>query len=334
MAAVVVLAALALVYIFRPKVDQGTTGKRREIVISEAVRTLLYLPLYYAEHNRIFELQGLSVTVQTAGTATNSFAALVSGQADFSQADPMYVPISHEKGASNVVVAQVVGRIAVWGVTNSLEIESLNPGALQGKRISTHPRPMTAYTYAAKFVRDMGLSPDEVEIIQSKPGTELAPLWNNQADLAFTLEPGTSRAEAQGARVVYSFPEALGDQVFTGLMTTQAFLDKEPEVVRAVVRSYQIALSEMAADPTSAIDTAAAYFPDDREILAVAVHRLIREQVFPPNVLISEDSWNRAIEARIAAGDLQSSHSRDESCAVSLMKEVAGESDMLLRKAS
>ena len=38
----------------------------------------------------------------------NSFAAMLSDEADFSQAAPMYVPISREKGGKTKVVAQVV----------------------------------------------------------------------------------------------------------------------------------------------------------------------------------------------------------------------------------
>ena len=38
----------------------------------------------------------------------NSFAAMLSDEADFSQAVPMYVPISREKGGKTKVVAQVV----------------------------------------------------------------------------------------------------------------------------------------------------------------------------------------------------------------------------------
>src|SRR5579864_2819825 len=87
-----------------------------KIVINEAVRTLLYIPLYHAKEKGYFKEEGLSVDIVTGGTATSSFAAMMSGQAQFSQADPMYVPISREQGAKTRVVAQVVARIAVWGV--------------------------------------------------------------------------------------------------------------------------------------------------------------------------------------------------------------------------
>ena len=105
--------------------------KGTKVVINEAVRTLLYLPLYHAIEQGYFKEQGLDVEVVTGGTATNSFAAMLSGEADFSQADPMYVPISREKGSKTKVVAQVVGRIAVWGL--SMSGSDMSADSLQGK---------------------------------------------------------------------------------------------------------------------------------------------------------------------------------------------------------
>src|SRR6266404_6389999 len=95
---------------------RSTTNGRKRVVINEALRTVLYLPLYHAKEKGYFAQEGLDVDIITGGTATNSFAAMLSGQANFSVADPMYVPISREKGGRTKVVAQVVARIAVWGL--------------------------------------------------------------------------------------------------------------------------------------------------------------------------------------------------------------------------
>ena len=183
------------------KDEQSPTLKK--VVINEAVHTLLYLPLYHAQQKEYFKDEGLDVEIVTGGTATNSFASMISGNADFSQADPMYVPISREKGAETKVVAQVVGRIAVWGSTLPPDIKAMDASTLQGKSIATHPRPMTAYTYTLKAITDAGLIPDkDVNIIQSKPGTELIPFFDKKAEFVMTVEPNTSIAETKGAHIV------------------------------------------------------------------------------------------------------------------------------------
>ena len=73
---------------------------------------------------------------------------VVSGEADFSQADPMYVPIAREKGGKVKVVAQVVGRIAVWAVSKNPEIKDASVASLRGRKIVTHPKAMTAFVFS------------------------------------------------------------------------------------------------------------------------------------------------------------------------------------------
>ena len=73
----------------------------------------------------------------------------------FSVADPMYVPISMQHGARAVVLAQVVARIAVWGIAGSNEKGDWTAEAVRGKRVATQVRPMTAYVYAVESIRNI-----------------------------------------------------------------------------------------------------------------------------------------------------------------------------------
>jgi NitT/TauT family transport system substrate-binding protein len=275
-------------------------------VINEAARTLLYLPLYHAIEKGYFSDEGIDVQIVTGGTASNSFTAMLGGQAQFSQADPMYVPISRQSGADTKVVGQIVGRIAVWGVTLDPAVKNMGPSALRGKIVSTHIRPMTAYTYTSKLIQNDSLRPDiDVKILQSQPGTELVPLLTHRADFAMTIEPQVSQAVQQGAHVVFSYPQQLGNQVFTGLMARADFIASNQALVKSVLKAYQRALDDIHANPEATISTAIKYFPQlDQQILKAAITRVISEQVIPKSLYISEESWNKAVAVRLAAGDL------------------------------
>ena len=300
--------------------------RAKHVVINEAVRTLLYLPLYRAQDSGCFSRRGLQVDIVTGGTAAASFAALVTGHASFAQADPMYVPIAREKGTADArLVAQVVGRIAVWGVTRDPALREITRASLKGRVISTHKRPMTAYAYTLKVLTDLGLTPGtDVKIIENQPGAELAPLYRGDADLAFTLEPQVSQAEANGAHVVVSLPQRYGDQIFTGLMTTRDVLTRDPSMVEATVRCYQEALTELHTDPMVGVTTAKKYFPSlDPSVLSAAVKRLLADEVIPKTILVSEDSWTKAMRVRLAEHDLQRPETRNENSDVALMERVA-----------
>jgi len=321
--AVLVIAVVAALWW-----SSGSSSKQaalERVVINEAVRTLLYLPLYHAAEQGYFRDAGLDVQIVTGGNATNSFAAMLSGEAQFSQADPMYVPISREKGSQTKVVAQVVGRIAVWGLTMDPAVKDWTVETVRGKKISTHVRPMTAFTYAEKAVRDIGLDPDkDVEIIQSNPGAELVPLLNGQADFAFTLEPSVSTAIGQGAHIVFSFPAQLGDQVFTALMTTDEYLRDNRATVVAVVRGYQRALNDIRTDPAGSLKSARAFFPQLKDqVIHSAVERMIAERVIPQSVELTDESWARAVRVRVDAGDLRSGISLEDGCDLSVMQAGA-----------
>lgn len=298
------------------------------VVINEAARTLLYLPLYLAVERGYFRAAGLDVQIVTGGTATNCFAAMLSGEAQFCQADPMYVPISREKGGRTKVVAQVVGRIAVWAVTMDPAIPDMSPASIRGRTISTHQRPMTAYTYTTKLLKDEGLDPStDVKLITGAPGTETIPLFNGEADVAVTIEPSASQAVSKGARVIYGFPDKIGDQVLTGLMTTEMLIGaKRPMVVR-IVQAYQQSLNDIHRDPVSAaLAIREKYFPQVASgVFDAAVKRLTDERVFPESVEISPDSWNRAVSVRVESGDLKAPVSLEEGCDVQVMKEGASQ---------
>ena len=277
------------------------------VVINEALRTLLYLPVYHAIERGYFRDEKLDVRLVTGGTATNAFSAMLNGEADIAVADPMYVPISRESGARTRVVGQVVARIAVWALSRRPNATAFDAATLKGRTISTHPRPMTAYTYTLNRLNELGLQEGtDIKVVQSRPGSEIAPFLAKRADFVVTLEPGASTAEAAGAHVIFSWPEALGDRIFTGLMVREDVLANRPYMVDGSLRAIQRAMVDIRVNRAAAITTAAKFFPGvDRAILERAVKRMLAEQVLPRSVRISQESWQSAVTARRASGDLK-----------------------------
>jgi NitT/TauT family transport system substrate-binding protein len=170
----------------------------------------------------------------------------------------------------------------------------------------------------------MGLKPDQdVRILQNQPGTEITPLLRGEADVAFTLEPSASTAISQGAHVVFSYPQLLGDQVFTGLMTREDYLANHRDVVVRLLRAYQRSLNELHANPAGGLTTAQKYFPQAApNVLQAALRRLVSEQVFPRSVVIPADSWARAVAVRVKAGDLRNAVPLAEAADTSVMREA------------
>jgi len=264
------------------------------------------------------------VQLVTGGTATNAFSAMTTGHADFAVADPMYVPISREKGADTKVVGQIVSRIAIWALARNPSVQSFNYAEVVNKTVVTHPRPMTAYTYTANYLQSQGLKIGEnVQLTQATPGTEVAVFLAGRADFVVTLEPGASTAEAGGGHVVYSWPDALGDLIFTALMTREQTIKQHRTMVLKVIRALYRSFDDLRKNRSAALSTAKKYFPQiDSQILQTAIDRLIKDRVFPDSPIISRASWKRAVLARLQIGDLKGPAPYDSNIDSALIAEA------------
>jgi len=299
-------AVIAVFFIFSS--NRGTPAKSDKIVINQAAKVLLYLPLYIASDNGYFRDEGIDASVVTGGGDSQAFAAVVGGSADFSQGDPMMVPISRQRGGPGKIVGNVVGRVAFWGVAIDPKISKIEkPQDFIGKRVVTYPAPMTIYALQKRNLLEAGVKPDDgTSIVQAQFGTELAPLFSGNADITMTLEPVVSQALAKGARIVYSFPERYGDFSLTGIMVKEDLIQKNPALVQRVLNAYQRALTFAHQNPDGAVAVAIKEFPDvDKAVIENAVLRMLAEETIPKFVTVSKESYQRAVGVRRDIGDLE-----------------------------
>lgn len=291
---------------------RSETPKNRpfeKVVLNQAAKTLLYLPLYVAVDRGYLAKRGVEVTVVTAGGDSPAFAALAGGQAQFAQGDPTFAAVAHERGGPGVVIASVLDRVAFWGITFNSSIQPFaDPAQFRNRTVVTFPAPNTSYVVQQGLAERAGLKLGvNTKITQAAFGAELGPVQNGMADIAMSIEPTVSQAEAQGGKIVYSYPDAWGPFLLTGLMTTEDFIKNKPEVVQAFVDAYEEAFRAIHSDPAAVIDTAVKYFPEVKaEVIRTAVKRLTDSRVFPEHARVDQASWKAALELRVKVGDLKS----------------------------
>ena len=303
-----VVVVLVIVYAFWP--TPGPTHKEpTRVTLAQAAKTLLYLPLYVAQDQGFFNQEGLEVEITTSGGDSQAFAALASNQAHFAQGDPAFVAISHERGGPGIVIATVLDRVAFWGVTFDKNLQPFSdPKDFRGLTVVTYPEPNTAYVVQKNLLTRAGLKLGaDSKITQATFGTELGPLHAGQAQISVSIEPTVSNAVAQGAHVVYSYPDSWGPFLLTGLMTTEDFAAKNPAAVQGIVNSYERALRLIREKPDVAIAVGKKFFPEVSEpVIKAAVVRLTSQKVFPEHAMIDLQSWRAALQVRVGVGDLKS----------------------------
>ncbi len=274
------------------------------ITIAQYGHVLLYLPLYVANARGYFAEQGLSVTLVSTGGDEKTFAAVASGSAQYGIADPVFTAVAREHGGGGKVIASLVNGVPFWGITYQKDAAAIvGPEQLRGKRIAVYTAPSTNYAVMADTLRQNQVQ--KATLVQGAFGTLVALLKADRADIAMELEPTVSIAVADGASVVYSLPSRITEFAFTGVMTSDEYLAKNPKQAQGVVNALAKAVESIRNDPASALAVAKAEFPEVTEaVLRSALARLVADNVIPRSVVLSEAAWKNAIDVRRSLGDI------------------------------
>jgi NitT/TauT family transport system substrate-binding protein len=276
----------------------------KEVRFSEAVHNLGYINLYVGMHAGIFEKNGLKLEVSAAGGDTQTFAAVLGGSADFAIGDATMAEISRENGGPGVVVGTVVQRAHYFGVSKTLK-PITDPKEFKGLKIVTSPEPNTNYSVAKRLLEKAGLKVGvDATIVPVNPGTEIAAMLAGQADIAIAYQPSVAAAEAQGAKVVFDFSTYIGPFCNTGIMVLPATIQKDPQMVQALVTSFEEASRKTYADPAFAKQVARKEFPDlPGEVVDKAIDAELTFLIPAQSVVTKQDQWKNLMDMQVYLGN-------------------------------
>ena len=275
---------------------------------SEAVHNLGYINLYVGMHAKIFEKNGLDMKVSAAGGDTQTFAAVLGGSADFAIGDATMAQISRENGGPGVVVGTVVQRAHYFGVSKTLK-PITDPKEFKGLKIVTSPEPNTNYSVAKRLLEKAGLKVGvDATIVPVNPGTEIAAMLAGQADIAIAYQPSVAAAEAQGAKVVFDFSTYIGPFCNTGIMVLPSTIQKSPDMVQALVTSFEEASRKTYADPAFAKEVARKEFPDlPGDVVDKAIDAELQFLIPAQSVVTKQDQWKNLMEMQVYLGNAKGS---------------------------
>lgn len=278
----------------------------KEVNFSEAVHNLGYINLYVGLHAGIFEKNGLKMNVSAAGGDTQTFAAVLGGSADFAIGDATMAVMSREAGGPGVVVGTVVQRAHYFGVSKTLE-PITDPKQFKGLTIVTSPEPNTNYSVAKRMLENAGLKiGTDTTILQVSPGTEIAAMLAGQADMAIAYQPGVASAVDQGAKVVFDFSNYVGPFCNTGIMVLPSTIETDPEMVQALVTSFEEASRKTYADPDFAKQVARAEFPDlPGEVVDAAIDAELEYKIPAETVVVQKDQWKNLMDMQVYLGNVK-----------------------------
>lgn len=269
--------------------------------VSQAFQSMLYLPLYVALDEGLFEKAGIDVVKETAGAPSVALSAVISKSAQFSIHGPEWTAVAASKGAPVGVIANVVNGAAVW-IATTPDFPFKDVRDLKGQTVVTGLMPTTSTSLFLKLLKENGMSKDDVTLTQVQLGTEPGPFLAGQAKVAVLYEPGLDQVAAKGMKVVLGFPEKYGAYAFSAVSARK---DVDPAVAQAFVNGMQAAIRLMQADPAKAAAVAKKEFPNlDPTVVEAAVKRMMGDKVYPESVDITPDALTIALDTQIALGNL------------------------------
>jgi NitT/TauT family transport system substrate-binding protein len=285
----------------------------KEVNFSEAVHNLGYINLYVGMHAGIFEKHGLKMNVSAAGGDTQTFAAVLGGSADFAIGDATMAQISREQGGPGVVVGTVVQRAHYFGVSKNLDVIT-DPAQFKGLTIVTSPEPNTNFSVAKRMLETAGLTiGQDATILQVNPGTEIGAMLAGQADMAIAYQPSVASAVDQGAKVVFDFASYVGPFCNTGIMVLESTIERDPEMVQALVTAFEEASRLTYADPDFAKEVARREFPDlPPEVVNAAIDAQLEYRIPAETVVVQRDQWDNLIDMQLYLGNIQGTISFEE----------------------
>ncbi|TVP48150.1 MAG: ABC transporter substrate-binding protein [Halomonas sp.] len=292
------------------------------ILINEAFHSLLYLPVYVAKHEGMFNDHNIDVpVVRSAGSGPAALASVLSGESQFSVHGPEHVGFAQEQGGSGKAISAVANSAPVWVLAHP-ELEYSSPEDLAGKTVVVGLAPGTSNTLIRRFIEDAGLT-GEVTVTEVQNGSELGPVLSGRGDFAVLYQPQVEQGISQGLEIIHAFTDDYPEYAFSTINTSQNMIDNNPDLVARFVAAINDSLALIHSDADTAKAVARLEFGDlQGDVVDAAVQRMIDNNVYPESVMITEEAFTNAIEMQQFVGNIQGEMYYDDIVDASFASEV------------
>jgi NitT/TauT family transport system substrate-binding protein len=277
----------------------SSSDGKTDVNLVEAVHNLGYIDLYVAQHQGFFTQQGINLHLSAAGGDSQAFAAVLGGSAKFALGDATLAEISREGHSDGVVLGEMVSRAQFFAVSKKISAPFSSPTQFKGLTFVTSPPPNTNYNVLTSSVKQVGLDPTkDIKITTVAPGTELGPVLAGQADVAVGQEPSVDTAVVQdGAHVLYSWSDAIGEFTNTGLQSRSSYVKANPAVAQKMVNALQMGALYTYAHPDAAKAVARKEFPTlPANVIDAAIQREIDNHIPSNTLVVQQDGWNKLMQ--------------------------------------
>jgi NitT/TauT family transport system substrate-binding protein len=302
----------------------------REMLLSEPVHGVSFLPVYVAKSQGYFKDEGIDLTIQTMSGAA-FVNAVLTGQAFAFLGSVDHDAFAAAQGKSMKAVSALVARANIYLLarTDLMPVGNDLVGFLRGKRIAGPTYGRTPSNVLRYLLAKWGLAPgQDVTLIEVDSPVIPATVAAKQADVGVSAEPFISIAYKQGiwGQPIYNAAKEFGPFPDTAVNVLGDSIQKEPALVKGLVKAVMRGLiyththqAEMISFATKEYPTAS---PDD---LKASLDRAFADDIYSTDGFIPPESWTTSEAVVRQAGILKQHVGYDEVIDMRFVKEVQKE---------
>ena len=266
--------------------------------------TTLCLPIYLAQEAGWLEEAGIRLRHKLVGNADQIVASVANGECDLAMSGPTMCALPDFAKYEMKVVAAIVDRAAVHGLTANPVIHKIsNVSDFAGLRIAVAPRPSTAHSLIAALKKKNRRLLKNMSLIEAPIGQQIEFVRRGEADLYIDQEPYVSAAEAKGYRVVFSAAEMFGPLSFTGLYARSQTLLAKNEAIKILCQVATKACKVIYEDPRQTEALTLKIFKGlPHDVVCASLKRSTTAKIWPKRLITTEDAWDNAINLRRSIG--------------------------------
>jgi NitT/TauT family transport system substrate-binding protein len=292
-----------------------------QVTLLQGFHSMSFTPLYVAKDRKLFAAEGLDVDLQIVSGSSLAFKGAVAGQAQFAAMGATELITAAEKGLDRMIAVAAVNRAVTVSLAmrkDVAEAKGLKPGApikervaaLKGLRIATGSPGGAIHTVVTYMLKQGGIDPKNDVTLLSMGGTApmLAALRVKQIDAIAISPPAPETAAAEGLAVLVialsrgDMPE-MGTIAYDALVTSKDYAQKNPDVVRKVVRAVGQASNFVMEHPTETREIMLrAFDKTPPDVMTAVIENL--KGAFARDARFTEEMWKNAIQFNLEAGKI------------------------------
>lgn len=305
----------------------------RKVVIYRAADAFVYLPIYIAEHIKIFQTMDKALKVKFStpgGQESNDLLAIQtmikesrkSDRVPIALCDPLAIfspgvcdPLQPEDLR---LIGALITKSSFWcvnGTENELSASEINEHFKDFEKIISYNETLATGNFLGKRLKnDIGI-PD---IVPVNFGEEIERLLKERKEdtavIAITADIVGLAKEAYTEGNIFinhrfSKNPDYSDFLTTGLITTAEICENEPDTLKKVVEAIQRAILALRSSEEVALSVCQEIAKDGKfyqkgqkklkkKEVAWVIDQIRKEEFYPPNLAVSEAQWIKAAEAR------------------------------------